>query len=150
MPQELLLYTSRYIRRQHHIVALLHLHHWQRLLDLRDWRSSLKMPSLKGFAVTLTALLLCRTSSAAPHANRPDVVHHHEWKRDTAPQPDVDYLEPVVPPEVDQSAVSNLFPAASVTLAWAGAGTDSAPGLKRRRVMRRDGAVFARAAFDFR
>ncbi|KAM3417085.1 hypothetical protein BST61_g8661 [Cercospora zeina] len=109
------------------------------------------MPSFKRVAVAATAALLWGTSLAAPTIFQSESSYQHEeWKRDLPPQDQIDELEPVVPPEINESLLPILAPAANVSLAFAGAGVDSSPSAPKRRLMRRAGATFARATLAFR
>lgn len=58
-------------------------------------------------------------------------------------------LEPVIPPQVDQNALSTLSLSTNVTLAWAGAVNSTDASASTRRLLKRDNGVFAQAAFNF-
>ncbi|GIZ49731.1 hypothetical protein CKM354_001275800 [Cercospora kikuchii] len=119
--------------------------------------------SLQRITLAATILLLCTTSSAAPQSSSNAQFYHRDrYERDTTNNNGTSstagsntsngttFLEPVIPPQVDDSVLLNLAPTTSVSLAWAGAGADSTPGSTQKRVMKRDGALLATADLGFK
>lgn len=99
-------------------------------------------PKLSSLAVGV--LLFGASSMAAPHAGKPRVDRRDEPISSGVDGPTTN-LEPVVPPEVDQDAISILALDTHVDLAWAGTPADAGT----KRILKRAGAVLAQAALTF-
>jgi len=95
-------------------------------------------------SLSLGVLLFGAYSVAAPHSGVPRLD-----RRDDPSSPGLDgplaNLEPVIPPDVNQDALSTLTLAKDVKLAWAGSPVDSGT----KGMLKRAGAVLTQAAFTF-
>lgn len=121
--------------------------------------------SLKSLA--LAALLLVSESYAAPYSDKPRVTSRitkrddggstssssstsgaeSNTNSDSTSTNGAATLEPVVPPDVNQDALSALLLGTNVTLAWAGS-PNSTAGSKRK--LKRDEGVLSQATFTFK
>jgi hypothetical protein len=99
-------------------------------------------PKLSSLALGM--LLFGASSIAAPHAGKPRVDRRDDPIGSGVEGPTTN-LEPVVPPEVDQDALSILALDTHVDLAWAGTPADTGT----KRMLKRAGAVLAQAALTF-
>jgi hypothetical protein len=102
------------------------------------------MLSPKLSSLALGMLLFGASSIAAPHAGRSRVDRRDDPISSGVDGPTTN-LEPVIPPEVDQDALSILALDTHVDLAWAGTPADTGT----KRMLKRAGAVFAQAALTF-
>jgi len=95
-------------------------------------------------SISLGALLFGAYALAAPHSSAPGLD-----RRDDPVNPGPDgptaNLEPVVPPEVNQDALSTLALSRDVKLAWAGSPVETGT----KGMLKRAGAVLTQAAFTF-
>ena len=99
-------------------------------------------PKLSSLALGM--LLFGVSSIAAPHPGEPRVDRRDDPISSGVEGPTTN-LEPVVPPEVDQDALSILALDTHVDLAWAGTPADTGT----KRMLKRAGAVLAQAALTF-
>ena len=99
-------------------------------------------PKLSSLALGM--LLFGVSSIAAPHSGEPRVDRRDDPISSGVEGPTTN-LEPVVPPEVDQDALSILALDTHVDLAWAGTPADTGT----KRMLKRAGAVLAQAALTF-
>jgi hypothetical protein len=101
-------------------------------------------------SVALAALLCSSTVTAAIDPDVPHIRARHSRRDGSTPNTDPEnppapaLLEPVIPPEVNEDALSVLALDKTVKLAWAG----STDGVKNRRV-KRETAVLSQANFEF-
>lgn len=121
-------------------------------------------------SVAVAALLLCESVIAAPHAAAYPAAAPYSATPESGPgyrktrrvrRDDPTYnatavttsLEPVLPPDVNEDALSVLSLGTNVTLAWAGNSGESSSynsnPSQRRKMLKRDGAVFSQAKFQF-
>jgi hypothetical protein len=105
-----------------------------------------KMFSIRNIAsFALAAFLFSGSSAAAHHAKAPRFDRRQESS--SSVNGTTTSLEPVVPPDVNEDALSILALDTNVTLAWAGSTSGASSGSKR--MLKRDGGVFSSAAFTF-
>jgi hypothetical protein len=107
-------------------------------------RASDSMLSPKLSTLALGMLLFGASSMAAPHAGKPRVDRRDDPISSGVDGPTTN-LEPVIPPEVDQDALSILALDTHVDLAWAGTPADAGT----KRMLKRAGSVLAQAALTF-
>lgn len=112
-------------------------------------------------SLAFAALLLFSDTLAAPHSGKPNVSAKITKRDDpssssstgsstngtTAGTNETATLQPVIPPDVNQDALSTLLLGTNVTLAWAGA-PNSTAGSKRK--LKRDEGVLSTATFTFK
>lgn len=102
-------------------------------------------------SLAIAALLYSSVSNAAPHPADSSPANPGHSRRDapgvgsSSEDAPPALLEPVIPPDVNEDALSVLALDTKVTLAWAG----STNGDSQRRAFKRDTAVLSQANFEF-
>lgn len=113
-------------------------------------------------SLALGALLLFSDVYAAPHSGKPNVSAKITKRDDTSSSStsgsspnntattgtnETATLQPVIPPDVNQDALSTLLLGTNVTLAWAGAPNST---VSSKRKLKRDEGVLSQATFTFK